>query len=84
MIRFDESIDKSRPQKSLQTDHPDGSPVTLKTFEGGEDEAYWIAKEIKRMIAHSGNKLRFEDFVILRELLYLIQSILAQITTSSL
>ncbi|TIC24622.1 ARM repeat-containing protein [Wallemia mellicola] len=59
------SQDKSRPQKSLQTDHPDGSPVTLKRFEDGEDEAYWIAKEIKRMIAHSGNKLRFEDFVIL-------------------
>ncbi|TIA90913.1 hypothetical protein E3P81_02272 [Wallemia ichthyophaga] len=59
------SQDKTRPEKELKTDHPEGSPVTLKEFFDGDSEAYWIAKEIKRQIAYSGNKLRYEDFVIL-------------------
>lgn len=59
--------DKTRPEKELKTDHPEGSPVTLKEFFDGDSEAYWIAKGIKRQIAYSGNKLRYEDFVILRE-----------------
>ncbi|TIA87460.1 hypothetical protein E3P99_03169 [Wallemia hederae] len=59
------SQDKTRPEKALKTDHPEGAPVTLKSFYNGDNEAYWIAKEIKRQIAYSGNKLKYEDFVIL-------------------
>ena len=59
------SQDTSRPPKSLTTDHPNGTPVVMKSFVDGEEEAFWIAKEIRRLIAYSGKKLNYEDFVIL-------------------
>jgi DNA helicase-2/ATP-dependent DNA helicase PcrA len=57
--------DKERIQKSLKTSHPPGPPVVLRKFESPQDEAAYIAYEIKRTIAYSGNTLDFNDFSVL-------------------
>lgn len=57
--------DKERIQKSLKTSHPAGPPVILRKFETTQDEAAYIAYEVKRAIAYSGNTLNFNDFAIL-------------------
>lgn len=57
--------DKERIQKSLKTSHPAGPPVVLRKFETSIDESAYIAYEVKRAIAHSGNTLNFDDFAVL-------------------
>lgn len=59
------SQDTERIQKSLRTSHPAGPPVVLRQFQTAQDEAAYIAYEIKRTIAYSGNQLNFDDFAIL-------------------
>ncbi|KAJ9120580.1 hypothetical protein QFC22_002509 [Naganishia vaughanmartiniae] len=57
--------DKKRIQKGLYTAFGSGVPVTLKQTSNGFNEAEYIADEIKRLIAHTGNLLTFDDFAIL-------------------
>lgn len=57
--------DKERIDKSLRTSHPTGPPVVLRRFVNAQDEAAYIAYEIKRTIAQSGNTLNYNDFAIL-------------------
>lgn len=57
--------DQERIKKSLRTSHPTGSPVVLRGFQNPQEEAGYIAYEIKRTIAHSGGQLEFKDFAIL-------------------
>ena len=61
--------DRDRPQKSLYTSHPKSTTVNLKNFSTPVIEASFIATEIKRMIAYSGDVLNHGDFAILCELL---------------
>lgn len=61
----DRIADKDRIQKSLKTSHPPGPPVVLRKFETTQDEAAYIAYEVKRAIAYSGNTLTFNDFAVL-------------------
>ncbi|KAJ9105527.1 hypothetical protein QFC21_001898 [Naganishia friedmannii] len=56
---------KKRIQKGLYTAFGSGVPVTLKQTSNGFNEAEYIADEIKRLIAHTGNLLTFDDFAIL-------------------
>lgn len=57
--------DKNRVAKGLFTSHPAGPLPTLKRAENPTSEAAFVASEIKRLIAHSGGLLNYEDFVIL-------------------
>lgn len=58
--------DKKRANKGLYTSHGSGYPVTLRKLDSAKQEAEYIAEEIKRLIAHSGNMLGYDDFAILR------------------
>ncbi|KAK0529960.1 ATP-dependent DNA helicase srs2 [Tilletia horrida] len=57
--------DSDRVQKKLYTSHPGGPPVVLKACRAPDAEAAFIVSEIKRVIAHSGEMLTYDDFVIL-------------------
>lgn len=59
--------DKNRVQKSLFTSHPSGTAPTLRSLPSEQDEAAYIAVEIKRAVAYTGNLLNYGDFAILRE-----------------
>ncbi|KZT33110.1 P-loop containing nucleoside triphosphate hydrolase protein [Sistotremastrum suecicum HHB10207 ss-3] len=59
------SQDTSRIQKSLVTDHAQGTKPALLTFAIEQTEANFIAKEIKRLVACSGGMLTWKDFAIL-------------------
>ena len=68
------SIDKLRIPKSLHTSHPLGATPVLRGSEDEKKEANFIAQEIKRCVANMGGVLRWEDFVVLRELMFEISS----------
>jgi DNA helicase II / ATP-dependent DNA helicase PcrA len=53
---------KQRKPKDLQTDNPDGHPVTVLTFENGQDEAEGIAKRIREAV--TGGKRSYHDFAV--------------------
>ncbi|KAI5450408.1 ATP-dependent DNA helicase srs2 [Naganishia albida] len=59
------SQDKKRIKKGLYTAFGAGVPVTLKQTPNGFAEADYIADEIHRLRAQSGNMLSFDDFAIL-------------------
>jgi len=73
--------DPNRIKKGLFTSHPKSCPVTLKLFATPVIEASYIATEIKRMVAYSGEMLNYDDFAILRELR---SSFAARLTHSTL
>ncbi len=51
-----------RKPKDLNTDNPDGQPVTILTFETGLDEADGIARRIRSAVEK--DKRKFRDFAI--------------------
>ena len=53
---------KQRKPKDLQTDNADGHPVTVLTFENGQDEAEGIAKRIREAV--TGGKRAYRDFAV--------------------
>ncbi|CAO1629096.1 unnamed protein product [Parajaminaea phylloscopi] len=57
--------DKHRVAKGLFTAHPVGPPPVLKQCHSTHREAAWVATEIKRLVAHSGGLLGYDDFAIL-------------------
>lgn len=57
--------DTERIQKSLFTSHPESASVVLRRCNSAPDEATFIAQEIKRAIAHTGNLLNYDDFAVL-------------------
>ncbi|EIW69008.1 hypothetical protein TREMEDRAFT_39321 [Tremella mesenterica DSM 1558] len=59
------SQDRNRIPKNLYTSHPKSTTVTLKVFSTPVIEASFIATEIKRLIAYSGNVLNHGDFAVL-------------------
>ncbi|KAJ1593076.1 hypothetical protein NDA11_004666 [Ustilago hordei] len=71
--------DVSRVDKGLYTSHPRGLPVVLKCHGSAQLEAAYIASEIKRVIAHSGNMLNYNDVVILLRFNYLSRAIEAEL-----
>lgn len=71
--------DTSRVNKDLYTSHPRGLPVTLKCHGSAQLEAAYIASEIKRLVAYSGNMLDYNDFVILLRFNYLSRAIEAEL-----
>ncbi|GAC76648.1 3'-5' DNA helicase [Moesziomyces antarcticus T-34] len=71
--------DTSRVQKDLYTSHPRGPPVVLKCHGSAQLEAAYIASEIKRLVAHSGGMLDYNDIAILLRFNYLSRSIEAEL-----
>ncbi|KAI0749394.1 P-loop containing nucleoside triphosphate hydrolase protein [Daedaleopsis nitida] len=59
------SQDKARIQKTLNTSHPKGPLPVLRAFPMESVEAGFIAAEIKRVAAYSGEMLNWNDFVVL-------------------
>ena len=53
--------DKTRVPKGLKASHPDGLPVTLKRAVNPQFEANFIATEIARLVAHTGEMLDWSD-----------------------
>lgn len=71
--------DTSRVDKDLYTSHPRGLPVVLKSHASAQLEAAYIASEIKRLVAHYGGVLDYNDFVILLRFNYLSRAIEAEL-----
>ncbi|SPO23192.1 related to ATP-dependent DNA helicase [Ustilago trichophora] len=71
--------DTSRVDKGLYTSHPRGPPVVLKCHGSAQLEAAYIASEVKRVIAHSGGMLNYNDFVILLRFNYLSRALEAEL-----
>ncbi|TKY87092.1 hypothetical protein EX895_003769 [Sporisorium graminicola] len=71
--------DTARVDKDLFTSHPRGLPVVLKCHGSAQLEGAYIASEVKRLIAHSGGMLDFNDFVILLRFNYLSRAIEAEL-----
>ena len=46
-----------RPEKELWTENPDGDPVTEHEAGSGEEEAMYIATEVKRLLREHGHRL---------------------------
>ncbi|KAJ2926931.1 hypothetical protein H1R20_g10172, partial [Candolleomyces eurysporus] len=59
------SQDEKRISKSLYTAHPDGISPILYQVSREQEEATFIAVEIKRLIAYMGGVFRWGDFAIL-------------------
>ncbi|KAJ1028627.1 hypothetical protein NDA16_001793 [Ustilago loliicola] len=76
--------DTSRVDKDLYTSHPRGLPVVLKCHGSAQLEAAYIASEIKRVIAHSGNMLNYNDVVILLRFNYLSRAIEAELQSTGI
>ncbi|GJE88670.1 UvrD-helicase-domain-containing protein [Phanerochaete sordida] len=57
--------DKSRIKKTLHATHPQGPQPTLHCFPSDQIEASAIAHEVKRVVAHMGGALGYDDFAIL-------------------
>jgi len=53
---------KKRKPKNLETENPEGQPVTVLTFDTGETEAEGIARRIKEAV--TGGKRRYRDFAV--------------------
>lgn len=60
-------IDSKRIAKSLYTAHPDGIAPILYQVSGEQEDASFIAVEIKRLVAQMGGAFKWGDFAILRE-----------------
>ena len=58
-------VDTERINKSLHTSHPAGPDVVLRELKNAYEEAAYIAGEVKRLIAHTGGQLNYNDFSIL-------------------
>lgn len=71
--------DTFRVDKDLYTSHPRGLPVVLKCHGSAQLEAAYIASEVKRLVAHSGGMLDYNDFVILLRFNYLSRAIEAEL-----
>lgn len=63
--------DRTRPQKRLRATHCHGTRPVLRRLPNPNEEALWIASEIKRMVAMTGGLLMHSDFAILLRSAYL-------------
>ncbi|KIP07660.1 hypothetical protein PHLGIDRAFT_23961 [Phlebiopsis gigantea 11061_1 CR5-6] len=57
--------DKARIKKTLNATHPQGPKPTLHCFPSDQAEASAVAHEVKRLVAHMGGVLSFDDVGIL-------------------
>lgn len=67
MFLANSSQDKKRIAKTLFTSHDHGPLPVLWSVKNEQEEAMFMAREIKRLIAYSGGVLGWNDFAVLRE-----------------
>lgn len=76
--------DTTRPQKRLKATHCLGTRPVLRRLPNPNEEALWIASEIKRMTAMTGGLLQHSDFAILLRSAYLSLLIEKALTSSGI
>ncbi|KIX07045.1 uncharacterized protein Z518_05022 [Rhinocladiella mackenziei CBS 650.93] len=76
--------DMNRPQKKLKATHCHGTQPVLRRLPNPNEEALWIASEIKRMMTMTGGLLRHSDFAILLRSAYLSLLIEKALANSSI
>ncbi|UZJ56358.1 hypothetical protein CBS101457_005678 [Exobasidium rhododendri] len=76
--------DSNRIDRGLYTSHPIGSKVVLKRHASSQHEASFVALEIKRLVAHSGGLLNYDDFAILLRYNALSREVERQLQTENI
>ncbi|ETI29017.1 hypothetical protein G647_01470 [Cladophialophora carrionii CBS 160.54] len=76
--------DESRPQKRMKATHCHGTRPVLRRLPNPNEEALWIASEIKRTMAMTGGLLLHSDFAILLRSAYLSLLIERALTTAGI
>ncbi|KIW72358.1 hypothetical protein PV04_00557 [Phialophora macrospora] len=76
--------DESRPQKKMKATHCHGTRPVLRRLPNPNEEALWIASEIKRTMAMTGGLLLHSDFAILLRSAYLSLLIERALTTAGI
>jgi DNA helicase-2/ATP-dependent DNA helicase PcrA len=76
--------DESRPQKRMKATHCHGTRPVLRRLPNPNEEALWIASEIKRTMAMTGSLLLHSDFAILLRSAYLSLLIERALTTAGI
>jgi DNA helicase-2/ATP-dependent DNA helicase PcrA len=54
---------EGRPQRELWTENPEGAPVTVRELYDGEEEALFVASEVKRLVRDEARP--FSDFAVM-------------------
>ena len=54
---------EGRAQRALWTENPDGAPVTVRELYDGEEEALFVASEVKRLVRDEGRP--YSDFAVM-------------------
>ncbi|KAF1803631.1 P-loop containing nucleoside triphosphate hydrolase protein [Mucor lusitanicus] len=65
--------DVKRIDKSLYTNNPAGIPISLISLRDEDDQATFVAKEIKKIIKYSKGLLDYKDFAVLMRMNYISQ-----------
>ena len=76
--------DESRPPKRMKATHCHGTRPVLRRLPNPNEEALWIASEIKRMMTMTGGLLLHSDFAILLRSAFLSLLIERALTNSSI
>ncbi|EXJ65063.1 hypothetical protein A1O7_01403 [Cladophialophora yegresii CBS 114405] len=76
--------DESRPQKRMKATHCHGTRPVLRRLPNPNEEALWIASEIKRTMGMTGGLLLQSDFAILLRSAYLSLLIERALTTAGI
>lgn len=67
------SPDSDRIDRGLYTSHPVGHKVVLKRHASSQHEASFVATEVKRLVAHSGGLLNYDDVSVEHKLEYALE-----------
>ncbi|EXJ76107.1 uncharacterized protein A1O5_00615 [Cladophialophora psammophila CBS 110553] len=76
--------DVNRPQKKMKAIHCHGTKPVLRRLPNPNEEALWIASEIKRTMAMTGGLLLYSDFAILLRSAYLSLLLERALTNASI
>lgn len=66
-------IDVKRIDKSLFTNNPRGIPISLISTRNEDEQAEFVAKEIKKVIKYSKGLVTYKDFAVLMRMNYISQ-----------
>jgi DNA helicase-2/ATP-dependent DNA helicase PcrA len=66
-------LDKTRIDKALYTNNPDGIPISLVSTYNEESQAEWVAKEISKVMKYSKNLIEYKDIAVLMRMNFISQ-----------
>lgn len=67
------TLDKTRIDKALYTNNPDGIPISLISTHNEESQAEWVAKEIKKVMTYSKGLIQYKDIAVLMRMNFISQ-----------